>query len=233
MCLQALTDQEAQGSTLSGLCRSTHGLGSAALLPQTVARLAPASAETGRAAAAALMAAAPPASDRPIVLLKTMAPACIIHKAQGSTLSGLCRSTHSPGAAALTPQTVASLDVRAGPLPLSLPSPPEPAQAIDRTSAPDATLALLHPAQNPSSAPEGKHCCLHLLPSLPHLVALVCPESLLSGSFCRGKQSTHSACGCRSVHNYLSAHVQAGNGGRLCAAGHRIPACVSSTPCRK
>ena len=159
-CLQALTGQEAQGSTLSRLCRSTHGLGSAALLPQTVARLAPASAEPGRAAAAALMAATSPASDRPIVLLKTattMAPACIIHKAQGSTLSGLCWSTHSPGAAALMPQTVASLDVWAGPLPLSLPSPPESAQAVDPTSAPDTTLALLHPAKKPSSVPESEH----------------------------------------------------------------------------
>ena len=160
VCLQALTDQEAQSSALSGLCWSSHGLGAAALLPQTVARLAPASAETGRAAAAALMATAPPANDRPIVLLKTattMAPACIIHKAQGSALSRLCRSTHSLGAAALTPQTTASLDVWAGPLPLSLPSPPESAQAIDPTSAPDATLALLHPAKNLSSAPEGEH----------------------------------------------------------------------------
>ena len=159
-CLQALTGQEAQSSTLSGLCRPTHSLGAAALLPQTAASLAPASAETARAAAAALMATAPPASDRPTALLKTattMAPACIIHKAQGSALSGLCRSTHSPGAAALTPQTVASLDVWAGPLPLSLPSPPESAQAIDPTSAPDATLALLHPAKNLSSAPEGEH----------------------------------------------------------------------------
>ena len=159
-CLQALTGQEAQSSTLSGLCRPTHSLGAAALLPQTAASLAPASAETARAAAAALTATAPPASDRPTVLLKTastMAPACIIHKAQGSALSGLRRPTHSPGAAALTPRTVASLDVWAGPLPLSLPSPPESAQAIDPTSAPDATLALLHPAKNLSSAPEGEH----------------------------------------------------------------------------
>ena len=57
VCLQALTGQEAQGSTLSGLCRPTHSLGAAALLPQTVASLAPAPAKTERAAAAALTAA--------------------------------------------------------------------------------------------------------------------------------------------------------------------------------
>ena len=71
VCLQALTGQEAQGSTLSRLCRPTHSLGAAALLPQPVASLAPASAKTRRAAAAALMTAAPPASDRPVVILKT------------------------------------------------------------------------------------------------------------------------------------------------------------------
>ena len=57
VCLQALTDQEAQGSTQSGLSGSTHSLGAAALLPQTVASLAPAPAETRRAAAAALTTA--------------------------------------------------------------------------------------------------------------------------------------------------------------------------------
>ena len=54
VCLQALTGQEAQGSTLSGLSGSTHSLGAAALLPQTVASLASAPAETRPAAAAAL-----------------------------------------------------------------------------------------------------------------------------------------------------------------------------------
>ena len=57
VCLQALTGQEAQGSTPSGLCRSTHSLGAAALLTQTVASLAPAPAKTRRAAAAALTTA--------------------------------------------------------------------------------------------------------------------------------------------------------------------------------
>ena len=79
VCLQALTGQEAQGSTLSGLCWSTHSLGTAALLPQTVASLAPAPAETRRAVAAALMTAAPPASDRPIVILKTAATMASAH----------------------------------------------------------------------------------------------------------------------------------------------------------
>ena len=81
VCLQALTGQEAQGSTPSRLCRSTHSLGAAALLPQTVASLMPAPAETERAAAAALTAAAPPASGRPVLILKTattMALTCII-----------------------------------------------------------------------------------------------------------------------------------------------------------
>lgn len=50
-----------------------------------------------------------------------------------------------------------ALSVWAGPLPLSLPSLRESAQATDPTSAPDATLALLHPAQNPSSDSEGEH----------------------------------------------------------------------------
>ena len=71
VCLQTLTGQEAQGSMLPGLCRTAHSLGAAALLPQTVASLAPAPAKTRRAAAAALTTAAPSASDRPIVILKT------------------------------------------------------------------------------------------------------------------------------------------------------------------
>ena len=65
VCLQALTGQEAQGSTLSGLSGSTHSLGAAALLPQTVASLAPAPAETGRAAAAALTTASSAARTPP------------------------------------------------------------------------------------------------------------------------------------------------------------------------
>ena len=70
VCLQALTGQEAQGSMLPRLCRTAHSLGATALLPQTIASLAPAPAdETRRAAAAALMTA--PAGDRPIVLPKT------------------------------------------------------------------------------------------------------------------------------------------------------------------
>ena len=70
VCLQALTGQEAQGSTLSGLCRSTHGLGSAALLPQTVASLALAPAETGRAAAAALTTASSAAWTPPTAAIR-------------------------------------------------------------------------------------------------------------------------------------------------------------------
>ena len=71
VCLQASTSQESPGSALSRLCRTAHGLGAAALLPQTVASLALAPTETGRAAAAASASAAPSANDMPVVIQKT------------------------------------------------------------------------------------------------------------------------------------------------------------------
>ena len=79
VCVQALTGQESQGSALSRLCRTVHGLGAAALLPRTVASLALAPAETGRAAAAASATAAPSANDMPVVIQTTATTVALAH----------------------------------------------------------------------------------------------------------------------------------------------------------
>ena len=79
VCLQALTDQESHGSALPRLCRSTTGLGAAALLPQTAASLAPAPSDTRRAAGAAPTAAAPSADDMPAVIVKTATTVASAH----------------------------------------------------------------------------------------------------------------------------------------------------------